>query len=197
MVDKKNFLKIIKLPLLLVVLFSILFLMPTTFSRYQNRAVSNTGISVAYYVVDANYFTDEIFLTDLLPSSEPYVYNFDVSNFKRGKRTETNIEYELSIRTTTNLPLRYYLYLNESYTTSGAQSIISSDVTALDSDNTYFRTMKANIENFTYTQDQTNHYQLVVYFPETFDDYDYQDVYESIEITIDSRQKLDSDTQNN
>lgn len=197
MVDRKNFLKIIKLPLLLVVLFSILFLMPTTFSRYQNRAVSNTGISVAYYVVDTNYFTDEIFLTDLLPSSEPYVYNFDVSNFKRGKRTETNIEYELSIRTTTNLPLRYYLYLNESYTTSGAQSIISSDVTALDSDNTYFRTMKANIENFTYMQDQTNHYQLVVYFPETFDDYDYQDVYESIEITIDSRQKLDSDTQNN
>lgn len=193
MVDFKKFIFVIKFPLLIIVLLTLLFLMPSTLSRYQSKAISSSSAPVAYYAMSTNYFTDHILLDEILPSNEPYVYNFDISNTKNNKRTEVNLEYELSLKTTTNLPLRYYLYKNQNYTDTNANTIIISDITSMDDDGTYFRVMKAAKENFSYALDQINHYQLVVYFPETTTDSSYQGTYESIEITIDSKQIVDGD----
>ena len=104
------------------------------------------------------------------------------------------MSYDLSIRTTTNLPLEYELYLNEDYKDSGASTIFTSDNTEQDSDSTYFRNFKTDTKYFSYLYDEKNTYQLVVRFPKDYIDYKYQDIYESIEITIKSKQIVKSDT---
>ena len=53
--------------------------------------------------------------------------------------------------------------------------------------------MIAPSETFTFTQDQEYTYQLVIYFPREYMSYTYQDIVESIEIVVDSKQVIDGD----
>ena len=73
----------------------------------------------------------------------------------------------------------------------GAANIIVGNIVEQDDDGTYFRTMTMATKNFGYVADEKNLYQLVIYFPETYTAIKYQDVIESVEIIINSRQKLD------
>ena len=99
----------------------------------------------------------------------------------------------MKIVTTTNLPLSYRLFLNDDYTSPTATNIITSDVTAADEYGTYFKTMSTDTKYFSYLYNETNLYTLVINFPKTYTDAKYQDVLESIEIVIDSKQILASD----
>jgi len=65
------------------------------------------------------------------------------------------------------------------------------DVTFATEDGTYFRYIKTDKIYFTHLYDEVNNYQLVVNFPSEYKDAKYQDIYELLEITIDSRQIID------
>ena len=96
--------------------------------------------------------------------------------------------YDLTLRTTTNLPLRYELYMNEEYSDSGAQNIILDNIISTDENGTYFRTMTTEPVNLQYTNTTTNVYQLVIYFPTNYNTTNYQDIIEVLEITVHSEQ---------
>ena len=49
------------------------------------------------------------------------------------------------------------------------------------------------VQYFSHLYDEVNNYQLVVYFPSEYKDYKYQDIYELIEIVVDSKQVIDED----
>lgn len=192
--DKEKFLTTFKLSVLLLIIFVVSFLIPSSFSKFVSKSSSNAKAEVAFYLLKTNYFTKSILLEEIAPKTEPYVYNFTIANFSDNGRAETNIEYELSIRTTTNLPLNYKLFLEQNYNDDGATDIITSRNTYSDSDGTYFTKFTTDKKYFSHTYDETNHYQLVVYFPPTYSDSKYQDIYESVEITVNSKQILDTDT---
>ena len=194
MIDKKKFFSYMKTNILCLTFLIIILNIPSTLSKYTSNSSSDVKTDVAFYIVKTDYKTDEILLDDIVPREEPYVYTFEVSNNDGKNRTETNLSYDLSIRTTTNLPLEYELYLNEDYKDSGASTIFTSDNTEQDSDSTYFRNFKTDTKYFSYLYDEKNTYQLVVRFPKDYIDYKYQDIYESIEITIKSKQIVKSDT---
>ena len=112
---------------------------------------------------------------------------------------EIDLTYDLTIRTTTNLPLTYSLYMNQEYTDAGATSIIRSNNVAQDEDGTYFRTITTDTQDLLYRTPKTNSYQLVVKFPLSYTDPNtntttsykvekYQDIIEAIEIKVESRQ---------
>lgn len=191
MFDKKKFFLIAKFQILLLVLVIVLFLIPTSFSKYESKASAKALAEVAFYLVDVGLFSENILIENIEPRVEPYVYNFTVSNTDGENRTETNLQYELSIRTTTNLPLEFKLYMNGEYLDENSVSILSSDEITLDDDETYFRNMFTDVQYFTHLYDETNNYQLVVYFPSEYKDYKYQDIYELIEIVVDSKQIVD------
>ena len=98
------------------------------------------------------------------------------------------MEYDLTLRTTTNLPLTIELYKNQNYNANNATSIISNKETSRDEHETYFTTYKTQTSYFGYTEEQKDTYQLVVYFPSMYKSIDYQDVIENIEIVIESKQ---------
>lgn len=178
---------------LLLVLLIIVFLIPMSYSRYESKGNGSAGMDLAFYLLKADYHTQNILLSEIEPRDTPYVYNFEVSNNDGVNRTETNLEYDLSIRVTTNLPLRYELYMDEEYTNDSATNILSDDGPIPDSDGTYFVTMHTPRRYFYYNNNETHNYQLVVYFPLEYKHYDYQNIYESVQIIVDSKQVIDSD----
>ena len=95
-------------------------------------------------------------LAELLPQDDAYVYTFSIGNEAGDERAEVDLEYELTLRTTTNLPLSYELYMNQDYTDEGATSIITENVVDYDEQGTYFRTIKTEKQTLPYTEGITN-----------------------------------------
>lgn len=191
MISKERFILAMKFTMAIILLMTAIAIIPKVFSRYQSDTTSNPEIDIAFYIIDTAYQTQNIILSEISPSDEPYFVNFTVANNDGTNRLETEATYDLKIVTTTNLPLTYELYKNETYNSSGATNIINSNTVATDSDGTYFKTMLTASENFSYTTDQMNTYQLVVYFPSEYISHTYQDIVESIDVVIESRQVID------
>lgn len=184
---KNNFKSLIGL---LIILFFLIVIIPVSFSRYETTGSSNLNSVVAYYVLDTDYQYLDVRIPNMVPSQDPYIYNFTVANYKDGKRAEVSLEYDLSIKTTTNLALEYELYLNEDYQSQSAQNIIIQNELIQDEYNTYFRNITTPKQYFSYLYDEINEYTLVIYFDEIYNNYKYQDIIESIFIVIDSKQTV-------
>jgi len=163
-----------------------LFKVPESLSRFNSLLTSDVKGSIAFYVIDSNYQTTEINLDKIEPSDTPYEYKFSVANYNKEKRLETNAEYHIVIRTTTNLNLEYDLYEN-----NGTDSIISSKELIQDEDGTYYWVIKTDKENFGFIKNQVNYYTLSVLFPKEYSDFNYQDIIESLEIIILSEQVIE------
>lgn len=163
--------------------FLYLFKVPESLSRFTSLVSSDAGVSIAFYVIDTEYQTEEIKLDKIVPSDEPYEYRFSVANYNKTKRLETNAEYNVVIRTTTNLNLEYELYENNE-----SESAILFKELVQDEDGTYYNVIKTEKENFGFVKNQINYYTLLIKFPLDYMDYNYQDIIESIEIIILSEQ---------
>ena len=180
--------RIIKLLILVFVLILLSKMISFTYSKYESRANTKPNIIVAFYVLNKDYQSMNLNLDELFPREEPYIYTFSISNTKGQKRCQTDLEYELSIKTTTNLPITYELYKNQNYNDDNATSIKKTDEIIQDEDGTYFRIITTETESFSFREDETNIYQLVVHFPQEYNTINYQDIIEGIEITVNSKQ---------
>ena len=194
MFSKKKFVLFNKINLLIIILLILLKLLPVTLSRYESNATGETNTNIAYYLLEPNYYTDNIKLNTLGIQQEPYVYNFTISNFNENDHSEVDLTYILSIVTTTNIPLRYELYENEDYTSINKTNLITTNNTVIepDSDGTYFQTITMNEEEMLYSEDITNSYTLLIYYDVNNADSKYQDTIEGIRIIIDSKQEVDT-----
>ena len=189
--DKSMHASVMKVVFLFIALLFMLFVFPYTYSRYESMSSSEISSSVAYYILDTNPISENIRLDNIVPASSPYVFNFTVSNFDGDNRLETILGYDLKIRTTTNLPLVYELYMNEDYENPSATQIVNKEIVQ-DEDGTYFRVFNTPRTYFNYFYDEINEYTLVIYFPTEYKTYNYQGVIDSIELSIDSEQIIDS-----
>lgn len=188
MKNRKLAKKIIKLLILLLCLILLIRLISLTLSKYESSAKATPNIQIAFYVMKDDFQSMSLNLDSLFPSDEPKIYGFSVSNQDGDKICATDMEYTLKIRTTTNLPIKYDLYMNQNYNDSGAQSIIKSDNIEKDEDETYFRIITTETIELTHDIPVTNTYQLVVTFPAEYNTINYKDIIEGIEITVESKQ---------
>ena len=157
-------------------------------SKYESTASSQANVEIAFYLLKEDYKTMTTNLAELLPQDDAYVYTFSIGNEAGDERAEVDLEYELTLRTTTNLPLKYELYMNQDYADEGAINIIKENVVDYDEQGTYFRTIKTEKQILPYREGITNLYQLVIYFPANYNQEKYQDVLEMLEITVDGNQ---------
>ena len=189
MLDKKRFVMINKFSLVILLLLILVIVIPFTFSKFSSTTSGNAKIETAFYILNASYFTEEIDMGGLVPREDPYIYSFTVSNNDGKDRLETKMNYDLEIITTTNLPLTYELYLNDNHDTN----IITEEKIIRDEDGTYFKNLKTSIKSFGFSQDEINKYELYVYFPSVYTDFNYQDIVELVTIKIQSKQVLDGE----
>lgn len=177
----------------LMVLFIVsvgVFAIIKTFAFYNSNASLSLDIQTAIYVVEPGEMSFNIDLEKIIPSDEPYIYTFSVSNFDEEKRTDVDLEYDLEVITTTNLPLNYKLYYN-AYDLSTNDIITTRDIRQ-DEDGSYYNYFKVDQKySFTYKENQTHIYYLIIEFPTTYKDIiEYSDAIDNIQVKINTQQVL-------
>lgn len=212
-VNKKkiNFLTIF----LILDVFVICTMFNTTGATYSSEAIGNTEMEVALYAfttekiteldtVDGNVINDsfDISLGDINPGETKY-YKFNIFNYLTDDSggivasAETNISYELKIVTTTNLPLKYSLFMNQNAFSSNASNLLDSKTYSTniitDGYGTFYQVFAINEQCFKHSTNGEDRYTLVVEFPDEYSDVIYQDLIESIKIQVESRQVLPGD----
>ena len=180
--SKNRTILIKKIIVLILCILIVIRIITLVMSKYETSSNSEANIDTAFYVLNDDYQTMSLNLDSLIPSSNPYVYTFSISNEKDGNVTETDLVYNLKIRTTTNLPLTFELLENEN-TISDITGSVNKDA-----DGTYFRTISVGDRYFKHSISGTNIYKLVVSFPEDFTSIAYQDIIELVEISVTSSQ---------
>ena len=170
---------------IIFILYKIVF---GSFSLYESEASSDANLDVAYFRLNDEYETKVISLDDMLPG-DTRTCTFNISNYTLNGEieevSETDMEYTLKIRTTTNLPLEYEL--TKSYD-DGEETTIE---TITDDDGTYFKKILDESGTFKCDQGYTNTYNLRVTFPSSCDNVKYQNVIECIEISVEAKQIID------
>lgn len=186
--EKKRFLLFVVL--LFSCLFFAVFLLQKAYASYESYARLSADIDQALYILDAEELSFSLEPSKIVPSDDPYVYKFSVSNFDGEDSSEVDLIYKLDVRTTTNLPITVELYRNENYGDSGITNLLGPAQLKQDVDGAWYRTY---IPGETYTMEFKNRitdiYTLVVNFPKIYsEDTTYADSIENIEITIESSQ---------
>lgn len=188
MINKKIKILYGKLIILIMCLIIILRLFTLILAKYESESTADTQVDIAFYLFKEDYQTMTLNLGSLLPKDNAYVYSFSIANQDGNQTAEIDLTYDLTIRTTTNLPLTYNLYMNQDYTDNGATDIAVTNEIEQDEDETFFRTITTQTEELKYREPKTNSYQLVVHFPSNYNTDNYQDIIEAIEIKVESRQ---------
>lgn len=188
MIDKKKKRLYIKSVILISCLLIVMRIFSLALSKYESISNSTANVDVAFYVLKEEYQAMNLNLASLSPKNNAYLYTFSVGNVDGEKMAETDLTYDLTIRTTTNLPLTYDLFMNEEYDDFGAESIIKENSIERDEDGTYFRIITTDQVSLSYKEGVTNYYQLVINFPSNYNSENYQDIIELLEINVNSQQ---------
>ena len=183
----KRRLKLIMAIFVLLLVHRIVF---NSFSLYESNATTTANIEVAYFLLDDTYEEKTIMLEDMKPGDTKEV-DIAISNYfldEEGNEviTETDMQYTFKLRTTTNLPLEYSIFLNQS--SDSGTNIVQMD-TIQDDHDTYFYQLLEDIREFSYEDGQTNTYTLKITLPEQYNNVEYQNVIECIEVVVDGQQK--------
>ena len=144
MINKKKLFKCLIIIALIIIIIVSVILLRRTLAKYETEATTERDVDVAFWAVDNSFEEQRLLIEDIYPTTETFDYTFTVSNFDPGSLptdaddqiAETDIEYELVIITTTNLPLSYEIQRNGT-TYSDVQEEIYADT-----DGTYYRKLK-------------------------------------------------------
>lgn len=185
-INKTKFLFFFKYIAIFLLVVFIINIMEITYSKYSSSANGDAVANIAFFIVDVGTYENTISLNNLEPSNNDYIYKFTVNNFKNNKRTNVKLDYNLEFVTTTNLPLTYKIYKE------GTNNIITSNEIIQDGD-MYFNKLNTNeAGSFSYEENQTEEYTLVVNFPITYNDKpdEYQGLIDSFMIKINATQRV-------
>lgn len=187
--------KIVRLYAKLIILVLCIIIIAKIFvlvlSKYESISESYANVDIAFYLFKEDYKEMTINLASIVPQDDAYVFEFTIGNHDGIENAEIDLEYELTLRTTTNLQLTYELYKNQYYTDENAENIILENDILPDEYGTYFRTMTTQKEFLPYDEEITNLYYLVVHFPAELNKEKYQDIIELLEIVVDAKQVVE------
>ena len=169
----------------IIIAFISINLINGVIAKYRSSATSSANVDLAYYIFKEESISQELKLQSILPRENPYIYTFLVANYKEEERTQTALEYTIKIKTTTNLPLQYKVHKENEDT-----DLVTEVKTEQDIDGTYFKYINVQGDEFGFRQNEENIYKLEIKFPPEYNLAEYEGIIEYIELTIDSKQKI-------
>ena len=125
-----------KLIILILCILIIARIFVLVLAKYESISDSYANVDIAFYLFQEDYKTMTLNLASIVPQNDEYTFEFSIGNEDGIEIAEVDLEYELTLRTTTNLPLTYELYMNQQYTDEGATNIIKENTDDLDEDGT-------------------------------------------------------------
>ena len=192
---------IILVLILIIIIFSTGLI--NTLARYVKNVNLKRQVDIAFWIINDQYEKEEnLLLSDISPTENPYEYLISVANFKDNKRTETAFEYNIIIEATTSMPLEYDLkkmnaenVWNECYKTQKLNSEVNtfngSSYTNYIKQITFGESQEQKKFTLGYEQNQTDYYKLQVKFPTEYNKEEYSDLVEKVKISINATQKLE------
>ena len=191
MINKKAFFKSLIIISLLIVIIFVFIQIRNTLARYETTATTERNVDVAFWMIDTSFASNRILISEIYPSDTPYEYTFTVSNFNGTKRAETDLEYEIVLTTTTNLPFEYEIQ-KEGVTCT----IVETEEQQLikDTDGTYYRkmTLQPPVTDEFILQtgsNQTDNFKIKLTFPkENNENLEYADLIEYIKLDLSAKQ---------
>ena len=191
MIDKKKLKKSLLVLLLIVVIIIAIILIRRTLAKYETTATSDKDLDVAFWIIDDDFKTGNVLIKDIYPSNDTFDYTFAVSNFKKedngsiSKRAETDLEYEIVLTATTNLPLEYQIVKNGQILNAN-QELISDD------DGTYYRKISLGTAQMKQGTDITDNFTIKVKFPRSnYLQSEYADLIEDIKLDLSAKQIIE------
>lgn len=166
----------------------LLLVVPVTYSKFQSNPSTDVKVLTAFYLLNAEYQSENIKLDSIIPSENEYMYDFSVANFENNDRCETDMEYEIVISSTTNLPLEYKLY---EVIDNVDTELLTTNQLLTDDDGMYFKELKTEKYEFSYLTNQKRVYRLGINFPIEYSSIDYQGIIEGVVLNINSKQIID------
>ena len=160
--NKKTLKRSLLFSLIVMLLIITIAAFDLTQARYETATEVRIEPDLAFFIVDVESQTGQIKLESMLPSTTPYLYTFNVSNFKDTKKANVDLKYSIEIITTTNMPLNYKVYKGTNMTNNE----VSNDYFVTDDNGMYYRHLVIDdISYFNYNQKQTDVYTLWVEYP--------------------------------
>lgn len=189
--EKKRLLIVVLILFLLIVISTKLF--QIAYASYESQAKLKANINKAIYILEEEGINFNIDLNKIEPSDNPYIYKFSISNYKGNKHSQVDIEYQINLKTTTNLPLTYQLYRNENYDNANATDLFTEAKVIQDPDGAWYNSLEGKEKYvLSYKEEQTDIYTLVIYFPKIYKtNKEYADNIENIEVDIKSNQVIE------
>ena len=188
--DLKEFKKYFFVSVILILTIVGLSKVKYTQSKYETEKDTNITPNFAFFIADVQSQSQTLTLDNIVPSNQPYLYTFTVSNFKDGKKSGVDLEYEIEVIATTNLPLNIKLYKNPNFS---SEANVVTTVTQ-NEDDVYFKHLKYTSENLmSYNTPVTDTYTLWVEFPLSYrsDFASLNGVIELIDVEVKARQVVE------
>lgn len=171
------------------------FYLLSVYSSYHSKAEINTKVEKAVYILEEGMFSFNIDIDGIFPKEEPYIYQFSIANYNAYQKSNVDLEYSLSFRTTTNLPIEYQLYRNENYDDSNSTNLFSLSSVIQDEDGSWYNQFDLPTKyTFNYHEQMKDIYYLVVYFPKQYSTHsEYADLIDNVEVIVDAKQIIDQE----
>ena len=185
--NKKTLKRSLLFSLIVMLLIITIAAFDLTQARYETATEVRIEPDLAFFIVDVESQTGQIKLESMLPSTTPYLYTFNVSNFKDTKKANVDLKYSIEIITTTNMPLNYKVYKG----TNTTSNKVSNDYFVTDDNGMYYRHLVINdVSYFNYNQKQTDVYTLWVEYPIEYKAYpkEYAGIIDLVDIKINAEQ---------
>lgn len=185
--NKKTLKRSLLFSLIVMLLIITIAAFDLTQARYETATEVRIEPDLAFFIVDVESQTGQIKLESMLPSTTPYLYTFNVSNFKDTKKANVDLKYSIEIITTTNMPLNYKVYKGTDMTNNK----VSNDYFVTDDNGMYYRHLVIDdISYFSYNQKQTDVYTLWVEYPIEYKAYpkEYAGIIDLVDIKINAEQ---------
>ena len=96
-----------KLVILILCLIIVLRIFTLIWSKYESEGVSNANVDIAFYLLKEDFKDMTLNLAKIFPRNDAYIYTFSIGNQDENEVAEVDLTYNLTLRTTTNLPLSY------------------------------------------------------------------------------------------
>lgn len=185
--NKKTLKRSLLFSLIVMLLIITIAAFDLTQARYETATEVRIEPDLAFFIVDVESQTGQIKLESMLPSTTPYLYTFNVSNFKDTKKANVDLKYSIEIITTTNMPLNYKVYKGTNMTNNK----VTNDYFTTDDNGMYYRHLVIDdISYFNYNQKQTDVYTLWVEYPIEYKAYpkEYAGIIDLVDIKINAEQ---------
>lgn len=198
-INTKKVKKSLTIVLLLIIISVAVIQIGKTLSRYESSASTEKDLDVAFWVVDNDFQTKRMLIEDIYPNDVSFEYKFNVSNFnEKGKKADTDLEYEIVITATTNLPLSYEI-------TKNGETCTKTEKLYKDDNGTYYREIKLETEKNQLTMEHdakedgiTDEFIIKITFPEESyvngslvnnrQNLEYADLMEDVKIDLSAKQ---------